>query len=123
MDDSKNNAEDLTTGELVSITPAALQELKRVATEEGVGLCIRIAMHGGGCNGFTVDMSYTNHPSDEDHDECFTLDDIEFIVDHKSAIFLKGASLDFGGGLLQRGFKWAFPKSTGGCGCGVSFTF
>jgi iron-sulfur cluster assembly protein len=80
-------------------------------------------MLGGGCSGHKVDMMFTKWPKDDEFDLTFTQDGIEFLVDKKSAALLEGATLDHGGGLLDRGFKWIFPKATGGCGCGTSFSF
>tara|TARA_S200002703_G_scaffold128763_3_gene115597 strand:+ start:276 stop:659 length:384 start_codon:yes stop_codon:yes gene_type:complete len=90
---------------------------------------IRVGLRGGGCSGYSVHMDYTNHPADEEMDLEF--DPIEgygrpvvFIVDVKSAALLKDAVLEWdNSSLLAQGFKWTLPKSTGGCGCGTSFSF
>lgn len=108
---------------LITITPAAIAQLKRIAEEEIKLYRIRIAMKGGGCSGFTVEMDFTKWPPDPDFDTVLEQDGIEFLVDKKSALFIQGATLDYSGGLLDKGFKWEFPNSTGGCGCGVSFSF
>jgi iron-sulfur cluster assembly protein len=109
--------------DLINITSSALKEFRCAALDEGKELRIRIAMFGGGCSGVTVDMNFTKFPSDPDSDLVFFIGDIEFIVDEKSAALLRGATLDYGGGLLNRGFIWSFPNSNGGCGCGKSFAF
>ena len=108
---------------VITVTQSAIDELKRIADSEGSPLCVRIAMKGGGCSGLTVDMGFTKHPKDDEFDLTYTQDGIEFIIDKKSAFFMQGATLNHGGGLLDRGFKWEFPQSTGGCGCGTSFSF
>ena len=108
---------------LITVTQLAIDELKRIATEEDKPPRVRVAMKGGGCSGYSVDMNFTKWPQDEDFDLIFTEDGVEFLVDEKSAILLDGATLDHGGGLLDRGFRWEFPKATGGCGCGTSFSF
>lgn len=108
---------------MINATQAARDELKRVAASENKEPRVRIALKGGGCAGFTVTMDFTKFPADPDFDLVTTQDGVEFIIDEKSAQFLNGATLDYGGGLLDRGFRWSFPQSTGGCGCGVSFSF
>jgi len=108
---------------VISITESAITELKRIAAAEGNAPRVRIAMHGGGCSGYKIDMNFTKFPPDQEFDQIFHEDDIEFVVDMKSATLVTGAKLDFGGGLLDRGFKWEFPSATGGCGCGTSFSF
>ena len=110
--------------EPITVTAPALSELKRIADEEGKPYRVRVAMKGGGCSGYTVDMSFTKWPGDLEFDVTFTQGGTEFLVDRKSVILLEGATLDHGGsGLLNRGFQWRFPKSSGGCGCGTSFSF
>lgn len=108
---------------LIAITKPALNELKHIADIEEQPLRVRIIFNGGGCNGYTIDMNFTKWPKDEEFDISFIQDDIEFLVDKKSAVLLKDATLDFGGGLLTKGFIWEFPSSTGSCGCGLSFSF
>jgi iron-sulfur cluster assembly accessory protein len=108
---------------MLTVTEDALNELKRIADAEGNPLRVRLAMQGGGCSGYKVDMCFTKWQKDDEFDLTFTQDGVEFLVDKKSATLLEGATLGHGGGLLDRGFKWTFPKATGGCGCGTSFSF
>lgn len=123
MNDSKQNAKDSITGALLNITPAATQELKRIATEEVKFPRVRIGFRAGGCSGYSIDMDFTKFPADEEYDQVFDCDGVTFIIDNKSALFMKDATLDFGGKLLDQGFQWSFPDSTSGCGCGISFSF
>lgn len=110
-------------GTLFTVTEAAVKELTRIAASENKPARVRVTMKGGGCAGMTIVMDFTKHPSDEMFDLTFTVDGVEFITDVKSAHFVQDATLDFGGSILDRGFKWQFPKATGGCGCGTSFAF
>ncbi len=114
---------DSTSEGLLFLTSAALTELKRIAQEENQPLRVRIAFKGGGCSGMTIDMSFTKFPKDDEFDLTLTQDGIEFIVDNKSVLYIRGATLDYSGNLLDKGFSWSFPDSTGSCGCGVSFSF
>ena len=107
---------------LITVTNPAINELKRIADAEGNPLRVRLAMIGGGCAGMSVNMDFTEKGPDEFDLTC-EQDGIEFLVDKKSALFILGATLDYGGKLLDKGFKWSFPTSTGGCGCGTSFSF
>lgn len=108
---------------MIKVSPSALTELKRIAASEEKEARVRVTMKGGGCSGFTVTMDFTQWPPDEEIDLTFDFDGVIFIIDEKSAFFLQDASLDYGGSLLDKGFKWTFPKATGGCGCGSSFSF
>ncbi len=109
--------------DLITVTEPALNELKHIADDEGKLRRVRVAMIGGGCSGYSVDMCFTKFVIDHNFDLTFIIDEVEFVVDEKSATLLKGATLDYRGGLLNKGFKWEFPKATGGCGCGTSFSF
>lgn len=107
----------------VNVTPTAIKELKRLATTEKKPIRVRIGFNAGGCNGYQIHMDFTEQAPDE-FDLIYTQDEIEFMVDKKSALFVHGATLDFGGdGLLDQGFHWSFPTSIGNCGCGTSFSF
>lgn len=109
---------------MITVTSTAVKELWRIAGCEGTTPPrLRVAMKGGGCSGYSVDMSFTKFVPDPEFDLTFTQDGVLFVVDEKSATLLEGATLDYRGGLLDRGFKWEFPKATGGCGCGTSFSF
>lgn len=110
-------------GTLFTVTEAAVQELARIATSENKPARVRVTMRGGGCAGMTIVMDFTKLPIDEMFDLTFTEGGVEFITDVRSAQFVQDATLDFGGSILDRGFKWQFPKATGGCGCGTSFSF
>ena len=47
---------------------------------------------------------------------------MKVFVDLKSFLFLDGSTLDYKEeGLMQRGFTFLNPKSSGTCGCGESF--
>ena len=43
------------------------------------------------------------------------------LLDPKSAIYLKGVTLDFQDGLKGKGFVFVNPNATNTCGCGESF--
>ncbi len=108
---------------LFQVTLAALTKLRKISLEEDKALQVRVAMIGGGCSGYSVTMNFTNDLPDYMTEQVQTIDGLRFLIDNKSALFVVGATLDYGGGLLDRGFRWDFPQATGGCGCGTSFSF
>lgn len=108
---------------------AANQHGRAAINEDGI-VRIRVGMRGGGCSGFTIYMDYTNLPADEEFDleldpiAGYGVAGIQFIVDAKSASYLQDATLSWDtSSLLAQGFCWSLPKSSGGCGCGTSFSF
>ena len=115
---------------LAKIGDAAIMRHGRFAINEDGIVRIRVGMRGGGCSGYSIVMDYTQHPADKLFDMEFEpiagygVKGIQFVVDVKSAGMLQDATLTWDdSSLLAQGFKWTLPKSTGGCGCGTSFSF
>ena len=108
---------------LLNLTEPAANELKRIAASDNKEPKVRIAVRGGGCSGYTVHMDLTSNHPDPEMDLLYEDQGIIFIVDYKSATFFDGATLDYGGTMLDKKFNWVFRDSQGGCGCGKSFAF
>jgi len=110
-----------TSGELIHITPAAVQEAKRLmALEEKEGHFLRLGVSPGGCSGMSYSMSFDNQASPLDRE--FDFDGLTVRVDLKALMYLKGSRLDYQKGLLGGGFKFTNPNARRSCGCGSSFT-
>ena len=105
---------------LVQVTPAAIEELKRLATAEGQDKeGIRLGVKGGGCSGFSYVREFDNP---REGDTVVEYDGVKFYMDRKSVIYLKGIVLDFTGGIKGKGFVFQNPNATSTCGCGESFS-
>ena len=106
-------------GSPVHLTGAAMTEVRRLLTaEDNQGLALRLAVTGGGCSGMVYKVEF-DQPHDGDvvvHFEGFDL-----LLDSKSAIYLRGVSLDYQQGLSGRGFQFNNPNASNTCGCGESF--
>ncbi|NGZ10433.1 MAG: iron-sulfur cluster assembly accessory protein [Nitrospira sp. LK70] len=105
----------------ISLTDAALKEVKRLITVQGIeegGL--RLGVKGGGCSG----LSYTINFDDKigQHDQVYEINGIKVIVDAKSAIYLQGTQLDYQKDLMGGNFKFLNPNANKTCGCGESFS-
>lgn len=110
-------AEDAT----LKITPNAVKEAKRLmAMQDTPGLVVRIGVQGGGCSGLSYNFNFDTKTSE--YDEVIEADGVKFVVDAKSAIFLKGTTLEYITALMGGGFKFINPNATGTCGCGESFS-
>jgi len=46
---------------------------------------------------------------------------MHFFIDGESIPYLRGATLDFSGGLTGAGFRVVNPNASRTCGCGTSF--
>ncbi len=104
--------------QLVSLTPAAESEVRRLLLEEGKpGL--RLGIKGGGCSSLSYKLEFTD---EEEGDTVIDFDGFKIFLDRKSTIYLSGITLDFQAGLQGRGFVFQNPQATNTCGCGESFS-
>jgi len=107
----------------LNLTPAAAVEVKKFMDAEGVtgelgGL--RVAVQPGGCSGFKYSLVIEDKSAEDD----FVLDNDGFkvFVDPFSAQYISGVTIDYVTSMQGSGFTFKNPNSTGGCGCGSSFT-
>jgi iron-sulfur cluster assembly protein len=109
------------TSEELSLTPAAVKQLRQIMQESNIPAThgLRLGVKGGGCSGlsYVLDFEEAARPNDK----VFTAEDLAVFVDPKSLFFLSGTVLDFSGGLSGKGFVFNNPQATKTCGCGSSF--
>jgi iron-sulfur cluster assembly protein len=105
----------------ISLTERAANEIKRIFTEQQMpeGSCLRIAVKGGGCSGFSYVLDVATKPAADD--ESFETNGVKVICDPKSHLYLAGTEVDFEDKLLGRGFVFNNPNAKKSCGCGASF--
>lgn len=105
---------------LLKVTPDAIAELNNLSATDGEGKeGVRLGVKGGGCSGFSYVLEFDN-PREGDH--TLEQDGIQFFMDRKSSIYLKGIVLDYRAGLQGKGFMFQNPNATSTCGCGESFS-
>jgi len=106
----------------VTLTPTAVTAAKRVRESEGLSAehGLRVSVVGGGCSGFSYQLSFDRQRQDGDLEGHF--DDLSVWVDPTSAQYLEGTQIDFVSSLNGGGFKFSNPKATQTCGCGSSFS-
>ncbi len=106
-------------GQPVILTPAAVAEVKRLlAAEAKPDLGLRLGVAGGGCSGLTYRTEFSVR---RDGDVVVPEDGFDIYLDRKSAIYLRGITLDHQSGLGGKGFQFHNPNATNTCGCGESF--
>lgn len=110
------------TQEIVTLTPAAIKQVKRLMEKKGTpNLSLRVGVKGGGCSGLSYTMGLEE--AAKDNDLTLHMDGITVLVDPKSAKFLAGVTLDYSlANLLEGGWQWKNPNAAKSCGCGTSFT-
>lgn len=107
---------------MISITDRAVQEVKRIVTEQNLpeATALRVGVKGGGCSGFSYTLGFDDQVAETD--QVFQMEDIRVVCDPKSFLYLNGTQLDFEESLMGRGFKFGNPNASKTCGCGESFS-
>ncbi len=104
---------------MIQVSPSAAAMVQRIMAKEGKpGAHLRLAVHGGGCNGFSYQMSFETSPQADD--QRYDFHGLSVLVDAKSLEFLRGITLDYEQG-LNSGFRWRNPNAARTCSCGESF--
>ena len=86
--------------------------------EETAGL--RVSVMPGGCSGFRYGLNIEERPLDDDL--VVSQGGLRIFVDAFSAQYLNGTEIDYVSTMQASGFTFNNPNSTGGCGCGESFS-
>ena len=106
---------------LLNLTEMAVEKVKHFIKDmpgaEGKGL--RIAVRAGGCSGYSYDFVFDDAKA---NDLEIPAKDIVVLIDPASMKFLKGSTVDYVDDLQGAGFVVNNPNSSGGCGCGSSFS-
>ena len=110
-------------GQIVTLTENAVKQVKRQMAKAGQeGKCLRLGVRGGGCSGLSYVIDFDDEV-DPEFDRTWTVGDLNVVVDRKSALFLKGTTLDYNiKNLMEGGFIFENPNAVRSCGCGTSFT-
>ncbi|HUQ99110.1 MAG TPA: iron-sulfur cluster assembly accessory protein [Gemmatimonadaceae bacterium] len=107
----------------LTITPNAGVEVKKFMEAEGVTASeggLRVSVQPGGCSGFKYSLVIEDRGAEDDvilQHEGFSV-----FVDPFSAQYLNGVTIDYVTSMQGSGFTFKNPNSTGGCGCGSSFS-
>jgi iron-sulfur cluster assembly accessory protein len=117
---------------LFTVTESAARRIDQLLLEDGSCNALRVAITGGGCAGFQYALGLDHLDMKDDDDVVITFPDAEsadefdgtpvtVLIDQQSLDYLRGARLDFGDGLMDKGFTVDNPNATSTCGCGTSF--
>lgn len=105
---------------MITVTENAVRMVRRILEREkrDPNAVLRLAVRGGGCNGFSYEMNFEAEAKTED--TTLEFHGLRVAVDPKSQVFLEGITLDYVDGLNSR-FVWQNPRATKTCSCGESF--
>ncbi len=106
---------------VVSLSEAAAKRVLSLAEKkENRGQNFRIAVSGGGCQGFSYGFSFDDTVNEGDH--LFTRAGATLVVDDASLDLLAGSEVDFVEDLMGAYFRVTNPNADSTCGCGISFS-
>ena len=104
---------------LVRLTEVAGMQAEKLMLREEQGEFLRIRITGGGCNGLSYKLKFVS--SAKKGDILVESSGISVLVDSKTALYLRGTTLDFSDNLVGGGFKFMNPNAKASCSCGESF--
>ena len=108
---------------MVTVTAAASTEVMKFMAQENVDPSkggLRISVQPGGCSGFKYGLLIEDEAAEDDL--IVGQGDWRVFVDPFSAQYLNGVIIDYVSSMQGSGFTFKNPNSTGGCGCGSSFS-
>lgn len=106
---------------IVELTENAITQVSTLLAKEGKDsntFGLRLAIKGGGCSGLSYDLKFDEI---KERDLIQSQNGFKVFIDPKSAIYLKGMTVDFDDSLTGKGFSFVNPNATNTCGCGESF--
>ena len=115
------NTNTETQAPVITLTEAAIKEVKRLVDVQGItegGL--RLGVKGGGCSGLSYTINFDEKIGP--HEQAYDIEGVKVIVDTKSAIYLQCTQLDYQKDLMGGSFKFVNPNANKTCGCGESFS-
>ena len=105
----------------ILLTDKAIAQLKRLVAKDGrPGVFLRLGLKGGGCSGLEYVMRLDERRMP--YDLAIEVDGVAVVCDAKSAVYLRGSTLEYTGNLIGGGFQFQNPNAGRSCGCGSSFT-
>ena len=105
---------------LIRITKSADEKLVSLMEREQSGSMLRIKIVGGGCNGLSYKMKFTEDT--KQGDILVKTMRSQLLIDPKTALYIKGTSLDYSHNLVGGGFQFNNPNAKASCSCGESFS-
>jgi iron-sulfur cluster insertion protein len=102
-----------------AITDSAASQISKILSAEAQGSCLRVAVQGGGCSGFSYIFSIDDTQTSDDL--AFARDGITVLIDDMSIQYMQGAQIDWVDDLIGASFQIKNPNAKASCGCGTSF--
>ena len=104
----------------VSLSDSAVRRLHALAAKDSKPVMLRLAVLGGGCQGFQYKFDFADGAGEDDR--VFDRDGASLVVDATSLDLLAGAEVNFVESLMGSYFEVRNPNAASSCGCGTSFS-
>jgi iron-sulfur cluster assembly protein len=105
---------------LVTLTESAAEKINSLLAREPEGSVLRVKISGGGCNGLSYKLKFVDNL--RRGDILVESAGAQVVVDSKSALYLRGTTLNYSHALVAGGFKFENPNAKSSCSCGESFS-
>ena len=105
--------------DLIDVSEKAQQHVLELIEKEEAGKGLRLGVKGGGCSGLSYSITFDN---EKERDNIVDFEGFKVLLDPKSAVYLKGITLDYDDSLEGKGFIFVNPNASNTCGCGESFS-
>ena len=107
--------------QIINLTKSAQEHVLRLMKrEQKENAALRVSVQTGGCSGMSYKLGFEDQS--KDGDKVLNFDGLNVFIDAKSALFLKGITVDYVDGLNGAGFTYENPNAKAKCGCGTSFS-
>ncbi len=110
------------SAEPVRLSDSAAARIETIMKKKEKKSYLRIAIQGGGCNGFSYKFKLVNEKNNDDKvvvNEHYPT--IQVIIDEPSYLMMTGSVIDFEETLEASQFVIKNPNAKSECGCGSSF--
>lgn len=106
---------------MITLTENAVSKVREILEQqEPKPAGLRISIAGGGCSGFSYQMTFDQNTNGMD--KIYDFSGLKVFVDQASLLYLDGAEIDYIESLEGAGFKFNNPNVKHTCGCGSSFS-
>ena len=105
---------------LITITPTALKELKKINNKK----YIKYGIKSGGCSGFQYILEICDTPINKNQElivEKIENEEIKIKIDNQDLMMLLGTEIDWEDNIMGKRFVFKNPNADFTCGCGKSF--
>jgi len=105
------------------LTESAQKQIGNLLSRNPGKYAVSLSVRGGGCAGFKYDWGFVDSAEQIQKDDVVeSWEGGKIVVDSTSMLYVAGTRIDWREEVFGSQFEITNPNSTGGCGCGESFS-